>query len=416
MICADRWLRGVEEIPIQQGAKISFELSNNFDCEWVGPFGWYWNIPRALRNNVWVVVANTGNTVAGVPDDSPEGPLLRHGHSAIVAPDGKIVAAANETATIIVAEIDASRATREEALARASHPALREFWEAGVKIQRGEQVPAPPLPSVQSPETEITLAVGQAKGAVSEITKLIREARGRKADLVAFPARAVSEDLIPTVQAAAREHGITVVIGAEHRGSDGPRNSAFVIGSDGALLTRYDQVSASAPYQAGTNPPAMWFRVKGVPAFVTIGRDALWSELTELAVVAGAQVHVHIDDDPDASPEATLRRKQVWSNIASYLTFTATANTAGSAIWDDLSGMAESRHIVKKTPKPDNGPVEVDSPFSANLVISATPDKPLIVATRKVAPTNPHFKRRTLGFNPQMEPWYRIGAGIVHGK
>ena len=38
----------------------------------------------------------------------------------------------------------------------------------------------------------------------------------------------------------------------------------------------------------------MWFRVKGVPAVVTIGRDGLWSEIAELAAVAGAQVHIHL--------------------------------------------------------------------------------------------------------------------------
>ncbi|HXJ00487.1 MAG TPA: carbon-nitrogen hydrolase family protein [Micropepsaceae bacterium] len=88
IICADRWLRGVEEIPIQQGAQISFELSCNFASEWVGPYGWYWYVPRALRNNVWVVFANTGNKVSGVSDDPAAPRELRHGHSAIVAPDG----------------------------------------------------------------------------------------------------------------------------------------------------------------------------------------------------------------------------------------------------------------------------------------------------------------------------------------
>ena len=68
MICADRWLRGVEEIPIQQGAQVSFELSCNFASEWVAPFEWYWYVPRALRNNVWVVFANSGNKVSGVSD------------------------------------------------------------------------------------------------------------------------------------------------------------------------------------------------------------------------------------------------------------------------------------------------------------------------------------------------------------
>ncbi len=139
MICADRWLRGVEEIPIQQGAQISFELSCNFASEWVAPFGWYWYVPRALRNNVWVVFANTGNKVSGVSDDPAAPRELRHGHSAIIAPDGRIAAAArDDVETIVVADLDLSQATRATALARAAHPALRQFWEAGVKLQSGQ--------------------------------------------------------------------------------------------------------------------------------------------------------------------------------------------------------------------------------------------------------------------------------------
>ena len=51
MICADRWLRGVEEIPVQQGARVTFELSNNYACEWVEPFGWYWNATGRRSSN-----------------------------------------------------------------------------------------------------------------------------------------------------------------------------------------------------------------------------------------------------------------------------------------------------------------------------------------------------------------------------
>jgi len=61
MICADRWLRGIEEIPIQQGAQLSFELSNNFASEWVAPLEWYWYVPRAMPNNVRVLFVKSGN-------------------------------------------------------------------------------------------------------------------------------------------------------------------------------------------------------------------------------------------------------------------------------------------------------------------------------------------------------------------
>jgi len=141
MLCADRWLRGVEELPIQQGAQISFELSCNFASEWVAPFGWYWYVPRAVRNNVWVVFANSGNRVAGKPDDPAAPRELRHGHSAIIAPDGRIVAAArDDVETIVVAELEIGQATRATAVTRAAHSVLRPFWEAGVKLQDRKSV------------------------------------------------------------------------------------------------------------------------------------------------------------------------------------------------------------------------------------------------------------------------------------
>jgi len=413
IICADRWLRGVEEIPIQQGAQISFELSCNFASEWVAPFGWYWYVPRALRNNVWVVFANAGNKVSGVPDDPAAPRELRHGHSAVIAPDGRIVAAASsDVETILIADLDVREATRAHALARSAHPALRRFWEAGVKLQQGQMVDAPPLTTLVSPETDMTLAVAQVTGNVTEMETMIAQARGKRADLVAFPARAIAETVLEQLKASASKHTITVVVGIEHHSGRERRNSAFVIGPDGSVLTRYDQLSATDPFPPGTDPSAMWFRVKGVPAVVTVGDDALWSELAELAAVAGAQIHVHLDHEPEDS----LRRLQIWSNLASYRTFSATANVVGSAIWDDLRDADERRAEVRGLPRPDTGGVEVYSPFSANLVVRAGAGPQLIVATRRVGGKNQHHPARTSRFNPQMDAWYRLGASIIHPK
>jgi predicted amidohydrolase len=55
-ICADRWIRGVEELP---AAQILFECSNNYANEWLPDLGWYWYAPRAVRNQAFVVFANT---------------------------------------------------------------------------------------------------------------------------------------------------------------------------------------------------------------------------------------------------------------------------------------------------------------------------------------------------------------------
>jgi predicted amidohydrolase len=413
MICADRWLRGVEEIPLQQGAQISFELSNNFACEWVEPFGWYWNAARARRNNVWVIFANSCNAdsiVSAPPQDC-------HGHSAVIAPEGRVLAASPDNAeTIVFAEINVNRATRAAARARSAHPALRAFWDAGVKLQQGAAIEAPPVTPLEPARAEITLAAAQATGDLSQMLAMITDARARSADLVVFPARAIDHAALGPLQVAARQHGLVVVVGMEHQADGGRRNSAFVIGADGSVLTRYDQLSAGSPFQPGGDPSAMWFRVKGVPAVVTVGGDALWTELAELAACSGARIHVHLDHDPAASPEAELERLQVWANLTSFHTFSATVNVTGSAIWDDLRDVEERRAATRGLPRPDTGTVEVYSPFSANLVERAGSGPELLVATRHVASRNPHYPGRTAHFNPQMDAWYRLGAEIVRPR
>jgi predicted amidohydrolase len=411
MICADRWLRGVEEIPIQEGAQISFEVASNLAVEWVPAYQWYWYVPRAMRNSAWVVFSNSANAPG-----TPPGQGRRHGHGAIIDPNGRLVAASpDDTEEMTIAEIDVSAATRAAAEARASHPVLKAFWEAGVKLQRGEKVDAPLLVPLRSPQVEVTLAAAQVAGDLAAMKRAVAEAHGKGADVVAFPAQSAKETDLPALQTAARESGITVVFGAMHRAGAETFNSAFVIGPDGTLLTRYDQLSAPAPFATGINPAAMWFTVKGVPAIVTLERDALWTEIAELAAVEGARVIIHLDHDTATSDPARLQRMQIWANHASFLTFTATVNDVDSTIWDDLRGMEEISAEYKGRPRINSGPVEVFSPWSANLVVHATPTSPLIVATRKIpSPTNPHHPNQTSRYNPQMEPWYRIGAKLIH--
>ena len=414
MLCADRWLRGVEEIPIQQGARISFELSCNFANEWVEPLGWYWYVPRALRNNVWVIFANTGNKVSGISDTgNPQD--LRHGHSAVIAPNGALLAnASDDMERIIIADLDLPQATRAEAQSRAANAVLRPFWEAGSRLQHGEKLSAPPLHALKSPAIELTVAAAQITNDFPAMEKLVAQARKKNADLIVFPERAIPISLIPQFQAAARENRITVVCGAERTVNGRRRNSAIVLGPEGEVLTSYDQISAEKPFEAGTEPGAMWFNVKGVPGIVTIGRDALWTELAELAAVAGAQIHVHLEHDADNSAPAALRRLQVWSTLATYQTFTVTANVVDSAIWDDLSSLEETRAAVRGLDRPDNGAIEVYSPFSADLIARAGSGQELILATRRVNKLNQHHPRRTSAMNPQMDAWYRLGANIIY--
>lgn len=414
VICADRWLRGVTELPIQRGAQISFELSSNFACEWVAPFEWYWYVPRALRNNVFVIFANTANKASGNSDASGTGEVF-HGHSAVIAPDGRFLASSRTDAeSILVAELELSEATRAEALARSSHSVFRRFWETGASLSRGTKIKSQPAAPLRSADASVTLAAAQIAGGLSDIERMIRVARERHADLVAFQSRLLTVEMLEPVQRAARENRIIVVAGLRLSSGETNHNTAVVIGADGRLMTRYHQLSASIPFKPGTDPASMWFWVKGIPAIVTLERDALWTEIAELAAVAGAQIHVHLDSDAALDPEEGVRRLQVAANMASFNTFTVSVNSAGSTIWDDLHGADESRAVVLGLPRPATGPVEVFSPFSANLVARAGAGPELLVATRRVPALNPHHPRRTSNLNPQMDAWYTTGAKIIH--
>jgi 5-aminopentanamidase len=435
MICADRWLRGVEELPIAQGARISFELSNNLAVEWVPALEWYWYVPRALRTGAWVVFANSSDSEAA--RRSVGGP--KHGHSAVIGPRGKIVAAAHDDRErMLVTEIDPEQATRGAMLERTSHPALRAFWEGGLEIMAGRAVAAGKPVRLESPEVEVKLAAAQMacsrriEANVGRIEAMLRQASAAGADLVAFPelaltganrddvARASSSALdaaMEKVRSAVASAKVYAVVGAPHREGRRLHNSAFVIGPDGAVLTRYDQmaVEPGGPFEAGADPHRMWFRMKGVPGVVTVGRDALWNEIAEMTAQAGAQLHAHIAQDSGSGADAALRRMQVWSAMASFKTFTVTVNGAapaggGSAVWDDLNGHAEVRAALK-THRADSPPgLQIYSPWSANCIVRAGAGEQLIQASRKVNRNNPH---RQAQFNPQMLPWYELGASLM---
>src|SRR5262245_20662135 len=109
-LCADRWLRGVEDLPAAKGARVLFECSNNFAKEWIPDLGWYWYAPRAVRNQAFVVFANTAKENRAVAAHAG------HGHSAVFDPDGGLlVSAGEESDRLLVATLDLAKATRARA-------------------------------------------------------------------------------------------------------------------------------------------------------------------------------------------------------------------------------------------------------------------------------------------------------------
>ena len=447
-ICADRWLRAAAELPVIEKSRISFELSDNMKSEWVPELGWYAYAPRALRTNAYVVFSNTA---AVRPEETD-----RHGHSAIIGPDGHVVtAASDEMEQLLVADLHPRKATRAETLRRARHPVFSRFWETARDVRDGKPLaPSSPWNRYTSPVVPVTVAAaqmtlsGDSCANVTRMEEMIAQAAG-KADVIAFPALAVTgpneasilaakpDELaaaLARIRTAARKHSIYVIFGMPARDSDSPgtsssrlTNRSYVIGPDGETLTSYDQMALDRPelFQPGTCPEKMWFRVKGVPAAVSIGRDALWSEIGELAAFSGAQLLFNLNCEEEAGSAADLLRLQVAANYASYLTLTVVTNAAGAkgggefrgagqtTIWDDLRGAEEIRAAVQRVPaQPDGNDVAIFASFAANCLVRADKSEQILYATRTVNPQNPF---REDSFNPRMKPWYWFGARTITG-
>jgi predicted amidohydrolase len=433
-LCADRWIRSVEDLPAVAGAKVLFECSNNYANEWLPELGHYWNVPRAIRNEVFVVLANTAAEDRGQLTPG-------HGHSAVIRPDGATIASAGEESdTLLVSDLDLSLATGQEASARLNHPAFKSFWEAGIAMLHGERRAAMEFSPLSSSKVELKIAAAQMACSrkievnVATMIALIRSAAEQRADVVAFPELALTgandEDIraasqgelkaaVERLQRAAAESKTYVAFGLPWADGSRRTNCAIVIGTDGRQLTRYEQLVIDRPelFAAGTNTSALWFSIKGVPCVVTLGRDALWSEIAELAAWRGAQVHLHLAYDRDTSQAADLRRQQLWANLASFRTFTATVNAAspvtlehpsapasgGSVIWDDYH-------------RASSGKAGGYFPHSAVRITGASHEQTILYASQRIPQTNPQFKILTDKTNRPMTAWYVAGANAISSQ
>jgi predicted amidohydrolase len=368
IICSDRWSRPVESLPPILGAKIIIECSNNYDTEWLPELQWYWYAPRAVRNTAFVIFANTAR------ENRVPGGQRGHGHSAVIAPDGAVLAAADdERDKIVMADLDLSQATREMAIRRSEHPLFAAWWEMGRAVHAGKEFPLVETQPLLSSNNSVKcgFAVMSCSSSIEEnvatIHRHVRQAGADGLDLVVFPELAVTgdrdEDLknadakaldaaLHAVAKSAREHKVTVVFGAPSYTGGQRRNSAYVIGPDGSIRTQYDQIVVSRPqlFQGGRSTKAMWFQVKGIWSIVTIGDDVLWNEMAELAALRGARLHCHLSHRRCKSPGEALLHEQGLAGFASYRMLTVAANpifpdlqtdgdarfSVGSGIWDDL--------------------------------------------------------------------------------
>jgi predicted amidohydrolase len=358
---------------------------------------WYWYVPRALRNNAYVFFVNTANRYPGRPEPGAD-PRPRHGHSAVIAPDGTLVAAeSGDMETILYVEIDPDRATRAGALERRAHPLLGRFWGEGFALLKRPRQPEGAFTPLDCPETELSVGVAQLDGGDwAQLAKLVDESPERL-DLLAVAAAPPNPE---AAAALARERRLTLVYLEDAL--------ATVVGPDGEVLARHRGLA-----DGGADAATMWFRVKGVPAVVTTGRDALWNEVAELAAFAGARLHVHLTSERAAGRAAQLRRRQIGAALSSFFTLTVMAAPAYSAVWEDLAGAEETRAAVRGEPRPEGAPVRIYSPFSANLAAEAGTGPELIAVRRGIPGPNPYARLRAGHFQPAMEAWYRFGSRLL---
>jgi predicted amidohydrolase len=433
-LCADRWIRSVEELPAIAGAKILFECSNNYANEWLPELGHYWCVPRAQRNEVFVVFANTAAADRGQLTPG-------HGHSAVIGPDGQIMTIAGEESDrLLVADLDLSRATGGQALARRSHPAFKPFWETGVAMLERKSRHDVEGQQLSSPKVELKIAAAQMACSrkidenITTMIESIHAAAGQRADVVVFPELAVTgaidQDIVaatqPELQAAveclqraAAEAKIHVAFGLPWLEGARRSNCAIMIGPAGEQLTRYEQLVVDRPdlFSAGTNSRAMWFTIRGVPCVVTIGRDALWSEIAEMAAWRGAQVHLHLAYDRDTSPHADLRRRQLWANLASFHTFTATVNAASPVGLKQPSAPASGASVIwDDYHRGSSGKAGGYFPHSAVAMISAAKEPTILYASQTAPAANPQFKILTDKTNRPMTAWYATGTNAIHAS
>ena len=420
IICADRWLRGVEDGPAFQGAQVLVEFSNNFADEWLPDQKWFWPRPRAVRNGVFSVFVNTAQY-----EDYRDHPHLvdGHGHSAVFAPNGQQVAAfGGEVDQLLICDIDVDLATGDGAKERKSHVLIGDFWSDDFDGGASK-----PWMGVTSGEEMLTFAAAQMQcyEDVDANMALMRAQMGtaakQGADVIVFPELAVTGALDKDVEAAdevalemaldmlcasAKTLGICVVFGMPFF-EDGKRfNGVYAVGANGQILTRHAQTVVERPhlFEAGKTLKTMWFDLNGVPVALLVGmKEALWSELAELAALRGAQVIMHVCHD---GGEALLRR-QIWANVASFGTVTLTVNAAsdpangGSAIWEDF------RKHKKKEPYSR-------APYSAVRVAEAYAGEEILYVTETVRSQNPHFKR-VVERDPERRVWYEWGARLIGG-
>jgi len=444
VICSDRTFLEYSDLPcLVQGSKVIIDISGGHGGDDGRPdMRWVRYRPWATRTNAYVIVSNPVHEDTDFMGNSPWG-----GGSAIVGPDGSLQDCRTyEKDVLIVQEIDTGQATRAEAYRRKNHPIFSSFWEQGKKLLEGASVnPADKITPYRSSVHDIKIAAAQMACSgdivdnVGKIRRLIAKAAREDADIVVFPELAVTgyraedilaastsdlDDAVDQIRSEARLRSIYVVVGLPY-GTSGKRlNCALVIGDDGEVKTRYSQIVSrrGTLFAPGENIGTMWFTVKGVQSIVTIGDDADWIEIADLAANRGMYMHFHISYQADASDDRAIVRKQRNLLMLRYAKYGAVVNAADPSELPNPSSPANGASMIVSREggheKPAPAGIEYYLPYQTSIVKSAGGGETMIFATRRTAERNDldldrHFRNRNRKSRPQ-SGWYDwIAAGAV---
>jgi predicted amidohydrolase len=410
VICSDRGYLEHSDLPcLVQGSQVIIDISGGHGGDDGRPdLRWIRYRPWALRTGAYVIVSNPVHDDIDFMGHSPWG-----GGSAVIRPDGSIQASrTHEKDTLIIEEIDISAATRAEAERRKNHPLFKPFWNMGEKLLDGEDtVAVPQIKPFTSAERNIKMAAAQIACSgdisknVAKIADYIRQAAEQGADIVVFPELAVTgcgqEDIsaasqstldsaLDLIQNEADDKNVYVIVGMPCLVDGHRMNCAFVIGDDGSVRTRYAQIAAKQDdlFRSGISIKAMWFELKGVHSIVTIGDDANWVEIADLAASRGMYLHFHITSETYASADDAMLAKQRNLLMLMYAKYGAVVNAAAPTDMSNTGGMSMivSREGGHNKSAP-NG-LEYYLPYQTSIVKSAGSTERMIFAVRKTSARN----------------------------
>lgn len=374
------------------------------------------------------------------------------GGSAIIRPDGSIQAGRRyEKDVMLVEEINTEQATLAEAKLRRNHPLFRTFWDAGrelleeTKIERVLEITP-----FTSAERTIKVAAAQIACSrdidenISTILRHIKHAAEENADIVVFPELAVTgahcDDILSVRQSeldnalikirnAAKKGSVYVIVGMPYNVDGARRNCAFVIYDNGKVQTRYSQivVKRNDLFQPGISTKTMWFNVKSVHAIVTIGDDAKWIEIADLAASRGMYLHFHLSYQADTSAQSAILRKQRNLLMLTYAKYGLVINAANPSQLHNPSSPAHGMSMIVSREGGHNqtspAGLEYYLPYQTSIVCSAGLEETVIYAKRKTTRTNnsdlkSNWRNRNRRARPQQGwyDWITKGAGIISGE